>query len=442
MNPADLNLNRNDGLLNLETTPTSNGALKSKSATVLRIDTEPIYTQLRANLGEHFAEYKSALGAFFLGKLNRNELDRTLARFLSSAPSVASLTTPLYLQSSLQSTTHLHNTLLSAILANVHYRDSPPEPVASWVLATDTSPAANGLKPPTTSSAGDKVDERNKREVMALSVRDRRRIKSVKDGEKDTIATDIERYRESMEAVPSSAAGGAKNATTATASSLSKTNFDLEIKRRFALPLAAETCEFPLRADIQSRIEPIAFEEGLGGGVASGSLSACAELVETAAEMYVKEVLAALFSVSRSNGEGMVQTRRYRKQLRREEQMEDHGEMQRNNLGLLPVEADAVTRREPLAIEDLRLAVRLDGGRMRDRFLADKILGDTHMDLDVNERNTETLDLRVNGHAKPEREDADAMDIDGGDWGWEGAGMNERSALMDVLAGALAVGGS
>lgn len=277
---------------------------------------------------------------------------------------------------------------------------------------------------------------------MALGVRDRRRIKSVKDSEKDPIATDLERYRESMEAVPSSAAGGAKNATAAAASSLSKTNFDLEIKRRFALPLAAETCEFPLRADIQSRIEPIAFEEGLGGGVASGSLSACAELVETAAEMYVKEVLATLFSVSRSNGEGMVQTRRYRKQLRREEQMEDRGETQRNNLGLLPVEADAVTRREPLAIEDLRLSVRLDGGRMRDRFLADRVLGDTYMDLDVNERNAEVVNLRINGHAKPEREDVDAMDIDSGDWGWQGAGMGERNALMDVLAGALAVGGS
>jgi len=298
------------------------------------------------------------------------------------------------------------------------------------------------MKPPTTSSAGDKVDERNKREVMFLSARDRRRIKSVKDGEKDPIATDLERYRESMEAVPSSAAGGAKNTTTAAASSLSKTNFDLEIKRRFALPLAAETCEFPLRADIQSRIEPIAFEEGLSGGVASGSLSACAELVETATEMYVKEQLAMLFSVSRSNGEGMVQTRRYRRQLRREEQMEDHGEMQRNNLGLLPVEADALTRREPLAIEDLRLAVRLDGGRMKDRFLADRILGDTHMDVEVDERNTEPLNLRVNGHAEPGRNDNDAMDIDGGDLGWQGAGQGERNALMDVLAGALAVGGS
>ena len=322
----------------------------------------------------------------------------------------------------------------------MYYRDAPSEPVASWVLATDTSTQASGLKPPTTSSAGDKVDERNKREVMALSARDRRRIKSVKDSEKDPIATDFTLYRESMEAVPPSAAGAANKTANAAASSLSKTNFDLEIKRRFALPLAAETCEFPLKADIQSRIEPIAFEEGLGGGVASGSLSSCAELVETAAEMYVKELLATLFSVARTNGEGMVQTRRYRMQLRREEQMEDRGEMQRNNLGFLPVEADAVARREPLAIEDLRLAVRLDGGRMRDRFLADRVLGDAHMDVDVDERNTEALDLRINGHTKAETGDVDAMDIDGADWGWQGGGMGERNALMDVLAGALAVG--
>jgi len=73
MNPADLNINRSDGLLNLETTPTSNGAPKSKSATVPRIDTEPIYTQLRAALGDHFAEYKSALGNFFLGTHTANK---------------------------------------------------------------------------------------------------------------------------------------------------------------------------------------------------------------------------------------------------------------------------------------------------------------------------------------------------------------------------------
>lgn len=86
MNPADLNLNRSDALLNLETTPTSNGALKSKSATVPRIDTEPIYTQLRANLGEHFAQYKSTLGAFFLGAHTADEEVTSLTNHRQTQP--------------------------------------------------------------------------------------------------------------------------------------------------------------------------------------------------------------------------------------------------------------------------------------------------------------------------------------------------------------------
>jgi len=95
MNPADLNLSRSESLLNLETTPTSNGVLKSKSATVPRIDTEPIYTQLRANLGEHFAEYKSALGAFFLGAHIRRSSSEDQITDVSQASSIAmNLTEP------------------------------------------------------------------------------------------------------------------------------------------------------------------------------------------------------------------------------------------------------------------------------------------------------------------------------------------------------------
>ena len=75
MNPADLI--RNDSLPQLDATPPLSTKTLSGSATAAksvktafvapRVDTEPIYTQLRAALGEHFAEYKAALSAFFLG---------------------------------------------------------------------------------------------------------------------------------------------------------------------------------------------------------------------------------------------------------------------------------------------------------------------------------------------------------------------------------------
>jgi len=75
MNPADLI--RNDSLPQLDATPPLSSKTLPGSATATksvktafvapRVDTEPIYTQLRAALGDHFAEYKAALSAFFLG---------------------------------------------------------------------------------------------------------------------------------------------------------------------------------------------------------------------------------------------------------------------------------------------------------------------------------------------------------------------------------------
>lgn len=45
------------------------GALKTKPVanTVPRVDTEPIYTQLKAAVGEQWGEYKTALSAFMMG---------------------------------------------------------------------------------------------------------------------------------------------------------------------------------------------------------------------------------------------------------------------------------------------------------------------------------------------------------------------------------------
>lgn len=34
-----------------------------------RVDIEPIYTQLKTALGDHWIDYKAALGAFVLGRV-------------------------------------------------------------------------------------------------------------------------------------------------------------------------------------------------------------------------------------------------------------------------------------------------------------------------------------------------------------------------------------
>ena len=253
---------------------------------------------------------------------------------------------------------------------------------------------------------------------------------------------------------------------------MSKTNRDLEIRRRFALSLASESLEFPSRADIQSRIEPMAYEEGLGGAIAPGTtLSSCAELVETAVEMFVKEVIGGWFGAARTNvaggdnGASGVQTARFRRQLRREEQAAERGEVQRNAMNYLPVEAEAVAKAPPLSMDEVRLALRLDPGWMRlDPYLGYEIHEDGYRGYDADDDGDIAMvngNGMVNGvlpslelglssrltngvNTKSERGlegmSTQSVSDELPDWGWTGARNSDRDALMDVLGSTLAVG--
>ncbi|KAF2157878.1 hypothetical protein K461DRAFT_290149 [Myriangium duriaei CBS 260.36] len=460
MNPADLHRIE---LPNLDATPPlsakalpGSAILPGKNAklptTIPRIDTEPIYAALKAAIGEHWTDYKTALSSFLLGKLNQAELTRILTPILSSStPSVQNGAPPV------PSAAHLHNTLLTSLYANALYRDPPPETTASWVLATD-APSSSTTKTSHTGGANDKIDDRNRREVMALAARDRRRIKSVKDPEAsaqlDHGLHQARRYHEALDALPSSVLHGlGVTGIGSAASVLSKTNTDLEIRRRFALPLAAETEEFPSRENIASRIEPICYEEGLTGAIQAGQLSTCAELVETALETFVKELVGEWIGTVREDADGLVQPRRFKRRLRAEERAEDRGEIERDAVGRLPVEIEACNKRAAIGPADLRLAVQINGGMPHVPFLANRWIedgadgGDAIPDPDIRD----TKVNGVNGFAHPVSHPGDEMDIDGdadmeeddydaSDWGWHGGARTDRSALLDVLSGALAVG--
>jgi transcriptional coactivator HFI1/ADA1 len=69
-----------------------------------------------------------------------------------------------------------HNQFMLAIYANV-FRDAPEPGIASWVSSTD--------KPSTTikSNTGDEAEKRLKHEVMQLSRRERKRLKTVHQGD-------------------------------------------------------------------------------------------------------------------------------------------------------------------------------------------------------------------------------------------------------------------
>ena len=185
-------LSRSDSILPPSGTPTissktlvTSAPATQKAAKVVnnaqRIDLEPLYTSLRAAIGEHWVGYKEAISLFVLGTtlsvlvvrqralrivayihfpghLNQNELANRIDHYITAQPSVE----------------HLHNQLFSAIYGNVT-RDLPDQGVASWVSAND--------KPTVLSKpvSGDAAEQRLKTEVMQLPARDRRRLKDIPD---------------------------------------------------------------------------------------------------------------------------------------------------------------------------------------------------------------------------------------------------------------------
>jgi transcriptional coactivator HFI1/ADA1 len=224
-------------------------------------------------------------------------------------------------------------------------------------------------------------------------------------------------------------------------------DWELEIRKRYAQPLAAETGEFPDAESIHSRMVPICYEES----VASGAGFPCAEYMAIATETFVKQVLSSVFSRTRHNGpsgtiNGMM-TRKYRRQLEREELAFTRGEISKDlATGLLPVEAKEASVRQPLGVKDLRLALNLGGA----------LLGQMPLVVDqiMSTYDEDELELERQGYVEEMREKAgdssnhtikaaaaaaaetngvdDAMDIDE-EWEWEGGTLTDRDQLNSLL---------
>lgn len=449
MNPAEFTLSAISPTLASKAIPTpTSSAPKNGKAPVPRVELEAIYTQLKSALGDQWVEYKAAVNQFLLGisasymplsrvpaytvlvgNLNQAELSWVLQPLLSAAPSV--VTSSASPTPALLSPLHLHNSLLIAVYANLA-RDPPPTDVAPWVVATD-KPSAGSKASGTGAGSSDQAEERLKKEVMGLHARDRRRIKTLK--ETPTSVNDPLRelidYRNELDVkgpsvfdtIPQSAGG------------LTKANRDVEIRRRYAQQIASETLEFPTQTDIQDRLEPISAEQGLTTS-SQTTLQSCAELVEQATEVYLKEMLGHLWSHVRSNGEGCIQTSSFRRQLRKEEQ---EG-AQRGAGGLLPVEMELGSKRSPLDIDDLRMSLQVSDPYLRqDRFLQEEVLLNRWPNLDFSVKpngvaNHGSLTNGVNGMCN-----GDAMNVDD-DAYWKGGTKAAHDELMGVLDDCLAIG--
>ena len=233
--------------------------------------------------------------------------------------------------------------------------------------------------------------------------------------------------------------------------------------------MAVESGEFPDVSNIEARMLPFCYEAGL----ASGHAPDAAQFMSIATETFIKEVMSSIFSRTRSNPPGdsgnagfgpnnnWIQTHKYRRQLAKEEEAFQRGEVIRDKTGLLPVEAKAASERGPLGIADLRLALEMgDCGLANFPIISTSVIygyregelenwddytyvngGDRITDLDGD---VEMGGAELNGIGKePELltngvVHGDHMDIDNDMW-WEGANMPEGSLLDAVLDSCLAV---
>ncbi|OMP81489.1 Transcriptional coactivator HFI1/ADA1 [Diplodia seriata] len=410
-------------------TPLKPGTNLKQSAP--RIDIEPLYTALKAQIGEHWAAYKEAISLFVLGRLNQQELGRRIDWFIAVDAARE----------------HQHNQLVAAIYANTT-RD-PPEPgVASWVSANDKPSATS--KP----SSGDAAELRLKTEVKELQGRERKRLKAIPDTlhqePTDYFTKELQEYHAAKQiSLP--------DPGTASAAGFSKTNWDLEIRKRYAQPLCTETFEFPDTTAIDARMTPICYEEG----IASGPSADAASFMNIATETCIKEGLSNILGRVRSNGDDYIKTAAYKKQLQLEEEKWLQGEVQRNPAGLLPVEVEEGKNRKPLNMGDLRIAVELGdsylgqvplimAGVMNARYYDGESYDAERMDIDDYRASKNSAvaarlpnGMAVNGvngtTSNGVPRDPDEMMIDD-DWGWQGASAKDRETLNSVLDDILAVG--
>lgn len=172
---------------------------ESKKPTVPRaprVDVEPLYSAVKSAISDaDWTTYKNSLSSFLLGNLNQDELSQRLDRIL---------TTPAL--------EHSHNAFMMGIYANL-WRDAPEAGIASWVSSSD-KPSSGVAK-----GTGDESEKRLKHEVMQLSRRERKRLKTIQQGGVGTdpgldgVGSVMAEYHEARrvklpEAGPASAAGG------------------------------------------------------------------------------------------------------------------------------------------------------------------------------------------------------------------------------------------
>ncbi|KAK6074841.1 hypothetical protein SCUP234_04096 [Seiridium cupressi] len=424
----------------MKTITVSTPATKPKTSQIIppRIDLEPLYAALKSAIGpEQWTIYKESTTQFMLGRLNQAEYSERIDPILASPNGEKD---------------HLHNQLLAAIYGNLT-REMPDVGLAPWVSANDKPTTGVGAKPVT----GDAAERRLKGEVMQLPTRDRRRLKELGHNDFDPYESMANMFSEHHRGKPLRAPEVLPSAT----GGLNKMNWDLEIKKRFQQPLAVESGEFPDIGMIEGRMLPFCYEAGL----VNGHTPEAAQLLTVATETFIKELLSSVYTRTRSNGPGesgsagfgagagWIQTRKYQRQLRREEAALMRGELSKDKSGLLPIEAKAASERPPLNMADLRLALDIGDCGLGSIPIVTTSVIYNYREGELEHWNDYSF---INDWQPPEFDEgelsdtgpkaltngdvhAEPMDIDE-QWGWEGTDAADMQQLDSVLDSCLAVG--
>ncbi|ETN39098.1 uncharacterized protein HMPREF1541_05320 [Cyphellophora europaea CBS 101466] len=399
-----------------------------------RIDFEPLYAELKSLIADNWGTYYDALTRFIRGELSANEFGDLCDHFILITPA----------------TEHAHNTLICAIILNIG-RDSPEPGPAAWVsAASDKTGAASKA-----TVISDASEQRLKAEIMALPARDRRRLKTIATEGKPGIATAASLEEESAASLRTSieqyqnAAKIRAPQPPASSGTGIKTNWDIEIRKRYTQPLYSETHEFPDATNVFARIVPICYEES----VPSGTTMESAELVCIATETYVKNLLHDIYNRVRVNGPDYndgagqgVMLAKYKRRVVKEEQEVKSGRLQRDrDNDLLPTESLEARGRKPLGTGDLKLANKVGPSLWNGMPIIGANINNSPFDIDIDEWYAQRDAMEglgkfakhINGNGVHKQEDDDAMDLDHEETQWEGAGQAQMAGLRKTLGSLL-----
>ncbi|KAI8073814.1 transcriptional regulator of RNA polII, SAGA, subunit-domain-containing protein [Gongronella butleri] len=226
-----------------------------------RKDVMALKQQLADCLGDNGPLYWDALRDFVMGKLNRQEFDFYANLYLSRHHA------------------HLHNAFILSTIHNAQLDAPPPsrQRTVGWKRKRDKDGQDH-----------DPTRQKLKLDIMSLSKADRDRIKSlVKAGDKDRLRPFITNLLAPRVSKPMSLPSVAQQVP----------NFQTEYSRGLLAPLCSDLKELPHAGTLKSRMNSIAMEHGLIGGVTDDTVYA----MLFAMESYIKSTLSNTISKRRHN---------------------------------------------------------------------------------------------------------------------------------------------